>query len=96
MITTIEPERGGEAEDIVRLVLDIPCSPTELLALRDWLAEHGWSIEVDQIDDYLAGEDDYRYHCQTCDRIGTTDDGITGVGDDCPDEDCDGTIEALS
>ena len=57
MITCIEPERGGESEGIVRLVLDIPASPTDLLLLREWLDHNGWSIEVDQIDAYLAGED---------------------------------------
>lgn len=34
----------------------------------------------------------YPYQCDTCGRLGTEDDGITGVGDECPDEDCDGTI----
>jgi hypothetical protein len=57
MITTIEPERGGESEGIVRLVLDLPCSPTDLRLLRGWLDDNGWSIEADQIDSYLAGQD---------------------------------------
>jgi hypothetical protein len=56
MITTIEPERGGESEGIVRLVLDMPFSPMDLRLLRIWLDENGWSIEVDQIDAYLNGE----------------------------------------
>jgi len=34
----------------------------------------------------------YPYYCNTCWRVGTEDDGIEGVGSDCPDEDCDGTI----
>lgn len=57
MITKIEPERGGESEGILRIVLDMPFSPMDLQLLRIWLDENGWSIEVDQIDAFLAGED---------------------------------------
>ena len=56
MITTIEPERGGESQGIIRLVLDVPFSHEEVLGLRDWLASRGWSIEVEQIDEYLTNE----------------------------------------
>lgn len=34
----------------------------------------------------------YPYTCTACGRSGTRDDGISGIGDDCPDEDCPGTI----
>jgi len=40
-------------------------------------------------------ENDYRYECDECGRIGTEDDGISGDGDDCPDEECDGTVRLL-
>lgn len=32
------------------------------------------------------------YLCDTCGTVGTEDDGISGHGDDCPDEECGGTI----
>lgn len=32
------------------------------------------------------------YTCHTCGRVGSEDDGISGVGDDCPDEECGGII----
>ena len=57
MITHIAPEPGGEAAGIVRLELSVPFDEDEVRALRDWLAARGWSIEADQIDAYLAGED---------------------------------------
>jgi hypothetical protein len=57
MITTIEPERGGESQGVLRVVMDVPFLPSELRELRDWLDERGWSVEVDQIDAYFSGED---------------------------------------
>jgi hypothetical protein len=36
--------------------------------------------------------DNYPFRCPECGRFGTEDDGIEGVGDECPDEDCDGII----
>lgn len=35
------------------------------------------------------------FRCPECGREGNTDDGISGPGDDCPDEDCAGLVEAL-
>jgi DNA polymerase III alpha subunit (gram-positive type) len=35
----------------------------------------------------------YPYICDTCGKWGVPDDGISGVGDDCPDEECPGTIQ---
>lgn len=35
----------------------------------------------------------YPFHCPTCGRSGTEDDGCV-EGGECPDEDCDGTIVA--
>jgi len=32
------------------------------------------------------------YICDTCGRVGSEDDGISGPGDDCPDEECGGSI----
>lgn len=37
--------------------------------------------------------DDARYVCDTCGTVGTCDDGIEWEGDECPDADCDGTVE---
>ncbi len=34
------------------------------------------------------------YFCDTCGCYGNEEDGINGAGDDCPDENCDGTIQA--
>lgn len=34
----------------------------------------------------------YPYCCTECGRVGTRDDGIQRIGDDCPDEECTGTI----
>lgn len=56
MITNIERERGGESEGILRVEVSLPLHPDELRSLRDWFNEHGWSVEVDQIDSFFAGE----------------------------------------
>ncbi len=34
----------------------------------------------------------YEFYCDSCGRVGSTDDGISDDGDDCPDEDCDGIV----
>lgn len=57
MITRLAPEVGGEAQGIVRCELSCPFSPDELRSLRDWFAAGGWSVEVDQIDAFFAGEE---------------------------------------
>lgn len=33
------------------------------------------------------------YVCNTCGKVGSEDDGISGRGDECPDEECEGTIQ---
>lgn len=57
MITLIEPERGGESEGILRVEVSLPISPEELESLCDWFDQGGWSVEVDQINNYFAGKD---------------------------------------
>lgn len=37
----------------------------------------------------------YEFECDTCGTQGTTDDGISDDGDDCPDENCPGTVYRL-
>jgi hypothetical protein len=56
MITLIEPERGGEAEGILRVEVSLPLHPDELRLLRGWFQEGGWPVEVEQIDSFFAGE----------------------------------------
>ena len=57
MITLIEPEPGGEDLGILRVEVSCPFSVAQLRSLRDWFDGEGWSIEVEQIDSYFAGED---------------------------------------
>lgn len=54
MIESIKPERGGEAEGILRVDISLPIAPDELAALGVWFAENGWSIEAEQIEWYFA------------------------------------------
>lgn len=56
MITAIGPERGGEAQGILRVEVSLPMSPDELRSLRTWFDDNGWSVEADQIDEYFRGE----------------------------------------
>jgi hypothetical protein len=56
MITKIEPERGGEAQRILRVELSLPMSRHELLRLRHWLAHAGFAPDVDDIDEYFRVE----------------------------------------
>jgi hypothetical protein len=39
---------------------------------------------------------DVHLRCDVCGRIGTVDDGISGDRDDCPDEECEGTVHSLA
>jgi hypothetical protein len=57
MITYIGPERGGESDGILRVEFSMPLHPDELRSLRNWFDEWGWTVEVDQIDNYFAGKD---------------------------------------
>lgn len=41
-----------------------------------------------------AWMNNYPFACDTCGCVGTEDDGIEGIGDECPDLECSGTIVA--
>lgn len=71
-----------------RMEADILANPGLYVALVDVPLDdsepEGWGVA------YI--HDEGPYHCDGCGRVGTRDDGIAGDGDDCPDEDCDGTV----
>jgi hypothetical protein len=45
--------------------------------------------------DVLEPDEDARYLCNGCGRIGNADDGISADGDECPDEECGGTVHRI-
>lgn len=40
--------------------------------------------------------DDASYVCDACGTQGNADDGISGDGDECPDEDCPGNVHIIT
>lgn len=63
---------------------------------RDDTSGSGWfDGYVQETEDDDDEDDDNSYECDTCGRIGTVDDGISGDGGECPDEDCGGTVHVV-
>jgi hypothetical protein len=53
MITKIVPERGGENAGVLRVEFSLPMVVEELRDLSEWFVVNGWSVEADQIDEFI-------------------------------------------
>ena len=49
---------------------------------------------IDGCLDSILDDPDAAFRCNTCDRVGTIEDGCYH-GEECPDLDCDGTVHRL-
>lgn len=70
----------------VRHVRDLHGNPSSAAQLEEWLIRRFTKDFLEDVDP------DTEFECDGCGRVGNRDDGISADGDECPDEECDGTV----